>query len=156
MKKIVTCFVMMLVVAMTSSAVAASVKDVSSADVLKMVTADKGKVVLINFFASWCPPCLEEIPSLVKIREDIPASEVTILGVSVDENPKALEAFLDKMDINYPVVRGTGDVIRFFGINSIPRLFIYDRNGALAVDNVGLVPHDDLVTVIEALVGEKK
>lgn len=126
-------------------------KQANSTDLFEVVTASRGKVVVVNFFASWCPPCREEIPSLKALRKDFSPNDLTIVGVSVDEDYNAFATFIQKMDFSYPSMWASQELMRFFQIGSIPRLLIYDRNGKLMIDNVGLVPHHVLADAITTL-----
>ena len=130
---------------------AAGIAEVGAADLLKMIRAERGKVVVINFFASWCPPCKEEIPDLIALRGKVDAADMTLIGVSVDEVPKELEAMTGKYDFNYPIYRAVNDLPEVFAISSIPRLLIYDRNGTLVIDHIGLADPSALTSKIEEL-----
>lgn len=133
----------------------AAPREIGSGDLLKLVGESKGKVVIVNFFASWCPPCLEEIPGLIRLRGKYPASKVDIIGVSVDESKAQLAQLAGKTPFNYPIYLAREELTRFFGISSIPRLMVYDREGKLVVDNVGLVEADDLAQAVDSLLGTK-
>ncbi len=111
---------------------------VSAQDVLKMVTDNKGKVVMINFFASWCPPCRREIPILLELRNKYSSDDLVIIGISMDEDQSAYARFVDLMQINYPTHRAGGDVAAFFKVSSIPEAFYYGRDGKLSERVVGL------------------
>ncbi len=91
----------------------------------------KGKVVLLNFWATWCPPCREEIPDLVSLQKQYAAQGLVVLGVSMDEGgPARVAAFAKKYAINYPVVMGTDEVSDAYGgIQVLPTTFIIDRKG---------------------------
>jgi peroxiredoxin len=91
----------------------------------------RGKVVLINFFATWCPPCRHEIPSLVTLQQDFYNRGFTVIGISVDQGDiKLVRKFIDKMGVNYPVAMGTPEVAKGFGgVIGIPVTFLVDRKG---------------------------
>lgn len=138
---------------MRGAAVAGAVPEAAAADLLKMIRAERGKVVVVNFFASWCPPCKEEIPDLIELRSKVAAEHMTLLGISVDEDPKQLEAMVDSIPFNYPVYRGVKDLPEVFAISSIPRLLIYDKSGKLVIDHVGLADPSALAAKIDELKG---
>jgi thiol-disulfide isomerase/thioredoxin len=108
----------------------------------------KGKVVIIDFWATWCPPCLMSIPELVELQEKYKQSGLTIVGISVDDpgelSDKDLGAFSEKRRINYPVVRADARVLKdyFAGDDNmaIPTLFLVDRQGMIAEKKVGFAP----------------
>ena len=72
-----------------------AISGISSEKVLDIVKANKGKLVFINFFATWCPPCREEIPELISIRKAYPADKVVIVGISLDSDRGKLESFAE-------------------------------------------------------------
>ncbi len=95
------------------------------------LTDFKGKVVVLNFWATWCPPCREEIPDLIALQKQYAAQGVVVVGVSMDEGDAAPVArFAKKMGINYPVVMGKPETAEAYdGIQVLPTTFIIDRQG---------------------------
>ncbi len=94
----------------------------------------KGKVVLLNFWATWCPPCREEIPDLVALQNEYKDKGLVVLGVSLDQNgPAQVKSFVSRMKINYPVVIGDEKMAMSYGsIQAIPTTFYIDRAGKIA------------------------
>ncbi len=91
----------------------------------------RGKIVLINFWATWCPPCQREIPDLNAIYERFQNQGLVILAIS-DEEPSTQRHFLEKNTVSYPMLIDTGSKTRErFLIEGTPMVFIYDRTGAL-------------------------
>ena len=127
---------------------------IDSNGLLKMIAKDKGKVVVVNIFASWCPPCREEVPGLVKVRDDFQSKEVVIIGISVDKEPKALESFCNELRINYPVLLSTGDFVEKVGVTAVPQLLIYNKAGELVVNHKGLVDEADLSQALKEIIAE--
>jgi thiol-disulfide isomerase/thioredoxin len=111
-----------------------AISGISSEKVLDIVKANKGKLVFINFFATWCPPCREEIPELISIRKAYPADKVVIVGISLDSDRGKLESFAEAMNFNYPVYLAEPDVPALFGISSIPFNLLYDKTGKLVAE----------------------
>lgn len=102
----------------------------------------KGKVIIIDFWATWCAPCRKGIPDLIDLQKEY-KDKVAVIGISLDrENTKAgVPDFVNKMGINYPVVYFDDKVINDFGgINAIPTTFIIDKNGNIAKKLIGLYP----------------
>lgn len=128
---------------------------INSTALLDMITMNKGKVVLVNFFATWCPPCREEIPGLVSLSKAYPADKVVIIGVSLDENPALLPAFMKKLGVNYSVFHASMDVPALYGITTIPHNVIYDRAGKLSVNAAGYVEEADIKNYIDTLLEQK-
>jgi peroxiredoxin len=89
----------------------------------------KGKVVVLNFWASWCPPCIEETPALVQMQQDL-GDNVKVLAVSIDEDPDAYKRFLDRFHANFISVRDpSAHVKNIYGTIKIPESYIIDQNG---------------------------
>ena len=114
----------------------------------------RGKVVLINFWATWCGPCRAEIPALVALQERY-RDRLFILGVSEDEGPPdGVKRFATGLKINYPVVMLTPELERLFpGVGAIPTTFVIDREGRLVQKHVGLFPPDRLELETRSLAG---
>jgi peroxiredoxin len=93
--------------------------------------AFKGKVLLVNFFATWCPPCLKEIPTLVSLQKKFADRDFTVVGFSVDkkENMAALKKLLKKTEVNYPVVLADPETKKEFGATFLPMTFLIDKKG---------------------------
>ena len=106
-----------------------------------MSTGDwRGKVALVNFWATWCGPCREEIPHLIQLQERYP-DHLQVVGVSTDEgDPADVAAFADRMGVNYPIVMATDDLYREFpGVFALPTSFIVDPDGKMVQTHVGLI-----------------
>lgn len=107
----------------------------------------KGKVVIVDFWATWCGPCLMSIPELVDLQEKYKAQGLMVVGISVDDDKVSkgeLIAFKEKMRINYPILRANNKVYEdYFGRASgfsIPTLFVIDREGKVRDRLVGFRP----------------
>jgi peroxiredoxin len=98
----------------------------------------RGKVVVLNFWASWCPPCLEEAPALNRLQRHIEPLGGTILGVSIDEDPAAYEKFLKDFAIVFPTWRdpnvqdNKSKIELGYGTSLIPETYVIDRHGKIA------------------------
>jgi peroxiredoxin len=98
----------------------------------------RGKVVVLNFWASWCPPCVEEAPALNRLQRHIGPMGGTILGVSVDEDPAAYEKFLKDFGIEFPTWRdpnvqdNKSKIELGYGTSLIPETYVIDRHGKIA------------------------
>ena len=100
----------------------------------------RGKVVLVNFWATWCGPCREEIPYLVRLAERYP-DHLTVIGVSEDQgSPDAVAAFAGEYGVNYPIVMSTPAIKRAFpGVFALPTSFVVDPEGRMVESHVGLI-----------------
>jgi thiol-disulfide isomerase/thioredoxin len=115
-----------------------------------------GKVVLIDFWATWCSPCRMAIPDLVALQNEYGADDFVIIGVSLDREPSMVPRFVQQAGINYVVAYGFGESIAmdYGNITSIPTAVIVDRNGCIKQRLVGLHPKNELKKLITPLIGE--
>jgi len=135
-------------------------KDLNGGDVT--LEQYKGKVVLVNFWATWCEPCKVEIPWMIEFQKKYSPRGFTILGVSMDEDgKKAIDPFIEKQRfdvdgrkeaMNYPILLGNDAVADKFGsIMGLPTSMLFTRDGKKIKTIVGLVNHDDIAKAIEGL-----
>ncbi|SRR5579884_789408 len=101
---------------------------------------DKGKVVLLNFWATWCGPCKEEIPWLIGFEQEFKDRNFEVVGVSMDERGwDAVKPYIQRHKINYRVVVGTGELsLLYGGVEALPTTFLIDREGRVARVHVGM------------------
>lgn len=113
--------------------------------------AYKGKWVLVNFWATWCPPCLEEIPDLIALQES--HRNLMVIGIALDYKDKQeITRFADDNLINYPLVLGNDKIVRQFGSASVlPTTYLYNPQGKLVEVHRGLISRK----AIEKLMREK-
>ena len=100
----------------------------------------KGKVVILNFWATWCPPCRAEIPDLVALQDKY-RDQVVVLGISMDEGPaEDVRRFAEKYQVNYPVAMATPAIYQAFpGMSSLPTSLIVDRDGMVVQKHIGML-----------------
>ena len=93
----------------------------------------RGRVVVLNFWATWCPPCREEIPLFVELQRELGDDGLQFVGVSLDqEGVDAVRPFAREMNVNYPIVVGDGTVApRYGGIRALPTTFLIGPDGAI-------------------------
>lgn len=129
-----------------------SLKDLSGKNV--RLSDYKGKVVLVNFWASWCPPCKMEIPGFQKVYAAYKDRGFTIVGISTDD---VSQSFIKDMGMTYPVVMADDKVIRDYGnIYSIPTSFLVGRDGRIIKKVMGMYFESSLKSDLEnALKGRK-
>lgn len=102
-----------------------------------------GKVLVLNFWASWCAPCVEEAPSLNEFAKTFKNAGVVVLGVSVDRNEQAYRNFVKRFDVSYPTARDPQENLSYrYGTYKIPESYIIDRNGKVLRKYAGLPERD--------------
>jgi thiol-disulfide isomerase/thioredoxin len=122
-----------------------TLKDVNGRDV--SLSAYTGKVLMINFWATWCPPCRIEIPGLRDLYDRYRRQGLEIVGINVDEPPSTIRPYARDMQINYPLLIGQGrdDVKEALGpLAGVPTTLLIDRNGTVCRRVVGGGPTDNL------------
>ena len=98
----------------------------------------RGKVVLVNFWATWCEPCVEEMPSMQRLRERLAQRPFEILAVNHQEGRPRIRAFLEKVPVAFPIVRDTdGGVARAWKVRIFPSSFVVDAQGNIRLQLVG-------------------
>jgi len=98
----------------------------------------KGKVILVDFWASWCPPCREEIPRFAQWQQQYGGQGLQVIGISMDDDPKDAAKAAAELGINYPVVVGTTEVAnQFGGILGLPTNIVIARNGEVVARRPG-------------------
>lgn len=117
----------------------------------------RGKVVAINFWATWCAPCREEIPDFTALQDEM-EEDVLFVGVSLDEgDPEAVRTFAETFDINYPVGIDDGTVVEQYGpIGGIPTTFLVDRQGRARLQALGLLTEENLRPVLQMLIQDEE
>jgi cytochrome c biogenesis protein CcmG/thiol:disulfide interchange protein DsbE len=119
----------------------------------------RGKVVLLNFWATWCGPCAIEIPWFIEFEQKYKAQGFAVLGVSMDEDGwTAVKPFLAEHKMNYRVLLGNDSVSQLYGgLDALPTTFIIDREGNVAFPpHIGLINKNDYVAEIESLLDAKQ
>jgi thiol-disulfide isomerase/thioredoxin len=133
--------ILLLVCGCNKTETANAVETLDAQGVQDIITKNRGKVILVNFWATWCPPCRAEIPELIKLRNNFSDDELVIIGVSVDQDRDALEKFmLTEVKFNYPIYFAANDVGPSFRIQSIPRVMLYNPEGERVFDKEGSYP----------------
>ncbi len=117
------------------------------------IAEHKGKIVVVNFFATWCPPCRDEIPGLVSIAKTM-SKDVVVIGISGDEDVTKIAPFLKEMNVNYSVLLAEMDLLSFFKVYTIPHNLVYDKNGKIVANAAGFVTEDELKKFINMLLEE--
>ena len=124
----------------------------------KTVTLKKyrGKVVLLDFWATWCHGCKEEIPWFSEFQRRYASQGLTVVGVSLDEDGwKVVKPFLETASVPYRIVLGDDPTAKKYGIENMPDTFLIDRHGRIAAAYAGLVDKDDVEANIRAMLSQR-
>lgn len=117
----------------------------------------KGKVVLLNFWATWCGPCGLEIPWFEEFEQQYKSQGFAVLGVSMDDDGwPAVKPYMEEHKINYRVLLGNDSVSQLYGgLDALPTTFIIDREGNVAYPHVGLIGKNEYLNEIRSLLDNK-
>lgn len=112
----------------------------------------KGKWLLVNFWATWCPPCLKEMPDLVALHDAHKGKDLEVLGIAMDyQDPHYVVQFADSMLVSYPIVLGSPKIASQFGpIPGLPTTYLYNPQGKMVAYNVGALTREAVEGYIAA------
>ena len=120
----------------------------------------RGKIVVVNLWATWCPPCLEEMPLLEQMARQYGPQGLVVLGIAADEDRTAVERFLERRPLSFEILLDPGgEVGTRYGITGYPETFVVDREGRFQVKFIGPLPASEgrpgpeVAARIEALLG---
>jgi cytochrome c biogenesis protein CcmG/thiol:disulfide interchange protein DsbE len=118
----------------------------------------RGKVVVLNFWASWCPPCVEETPALNHLEKYMASRNGMVLGVSIDDDPSAYKKFLKDQNVSFTTYSDPSmkKIERDYGTSMIPETYIIDRHGKIARKVIGPQQWDspEMLAYFDALLGQ--
>ena len=112
----------------------------------------KGRVVLLDFWATWCPPCRAAIPGIERLHKTYSDKGLTVLAISMDDGGwDTVKSFMNEYGITYPVLKATEDVVDKYMVRSIPTLILVDKQGNLHKQFMGFATEDVLEREIKAI-----
>lgn len=120
------------------------------------LSAHRGSVLVLNFWATWCPPCREEIPDLIALQRDLGDRGLLVVGISLDEEgTTVVTPFAQNFNINYPIVLGNETIADAYGgVFALPTTVVVDRSGRIRYQVLGLFPTQKMRPHLEALLDE--
>lgn len=136
MKKLL--LLLFLLMALPLTVPAADLPAINAGQLADLLKKNEGKVIMINFFATWCPPCRAEIPEIVGLRKAYPEDKLLILGLSVDESAPAVPPFIKKAGVNYPVYMAARDITDAYNVTSVPHNAFIAPDGRLIISEPGM------------------
>jgi len=118
----------------------------------------QGKVLVVNFWATWCPPCLREIPDFIRLQDDLGERGLQFIGIAMDD-VNAVREFVPEHGINYPILLDDGagtELARALGDTEdvLPFTAVFDRNGTLQLQHAGAISDDELRPLLERLLAQ--
>ncbi|ASQ91530.1 redoxin [Prosthecochloris sp. GSB1] len=151
--------------ATADNAVSAPVFTARTLDGETFSTAElEGKAYIVNFFASWCPPCRMEIPDMVELQKQFEARGFTFIGIAVNEQDDRIRSFVEESGINYPVIVDQNDELgslyrpfdAAYNLRSIPTSFVVGSDGRIVSVLVGMQSHEAFSKAIQQAIGAGK
>ncbi|MEH0158671.1 TlpA disulfide reductase family protein [Limibacter armeniacum] len=103
----------------------------------------KGKTLFINFWATWCPPCVAEMPEIYELYSEMKNEEIAFVMISVDEDPLKLQKFLERKAYDFPVYQLKSSVPEVFQSSSVPTTFIVSPDGKIVLKHAGMASYNN-------------
>ncbi|MCK9266439.1 TlpA family protein disulfide reductase [bacterium] len=155
MKKFLLLMVMMSVLISCSKAEVSQAPDFSLKTIENKtvkLSDYKKKIVIINFWATWCPPCRAELPDFVKFYDEYNSKGVEIIGIAVNSRNADIKSVIEQYKIKYPICISDKKVeAEYGGIRGVPTTFIIDKTGKIVLNRVGMIKEKELVDIVRRL-----
>jgi len=130
-----------------------SIRKITQKELNAIIQSNKGKVVIVDLWATWCPPCVKEIPGFISLYKKYEDHELEIIGIAFDEKgSKTVPPFVSKMGINYPVYLAGKGIDSTYNLRAFPTTIIYDKAGNLTSRHVGYLPKKTFDNEISELI----
>lgn len=148
----VSCFFLVTVTSYADKTETITVKPISLSELQGKISSNKGRVLVVNYWATWCPFCVREIPAFINLHKKYKDKGLDIIGVSIDKGGiPVVQPFVKKFGINYPIFLANAEEInKVYGVKGYPTTFIYGKNGETS-KHVGYMPEQEFEKEIVAL-----
>ncbi|MDQ7032267.1 MAG: TlpA disulfide reductase family protein [Desulfonauticus sp.] len=128
---------------------AGAIQTVKPSDLIALIANSKSKLILLNFWATWCPPCRREVPGIIKLRRYYNKEQLSIIGIAMDSSAAMVLDFKQKVKFNYPVYLGEDTVASMFGVQGFPTIIIYNQSGERLYMHEGYLSFFDLNRIVK-------
>lgn len=143
--------ILLFIICLPSIVFGAGISVINNEQLTEIIEKNRGKVVMLNFFASWCPPCRIEMPELVKLRQEIPEDKFFIASLSVEDNAAQVNTFLEQAKVDYPVYMVKKDVTDKFNVNSVPHNVFFSKEGKQVISEPGMAEASIFKNIVDNL-----
>ncbi|MFC2149067.1 redoxin domain-containing protein [Candidatus Auribacterota bacterium] len=151
-KLIIPIIISLFVISCAKTSFSGELKTINASELEAKINNNTNKALLVDFFATWCPPCQAEIPGFIELYNEYKGKGVEIIGVSVDTGGKNIvKKFIKSKGINYPVYLAAPDVARKYAIRGIPDTRIFTTGGKLHKRHIGFKPKEAFEKEIKEL-----
>lgn len=148
----VSCFCLATVTSCADKTEPVIVKPINLSELKGKISSNKSGVLIVDFWATWCPPCRKEIPGFINLYKKYKDKGLDIIGVSIDRGGiPVVQPFVKQSGINYPVFLGNDEISNIYKIEGIPTTLIVDKNGETKSRHVGYVTEEEFEKEILAL-----
>jgi thiol-disulfide isomerase/thioredoxin len=146
-----TSVLILLLSFLPSTAMSQDIQKAGIHDFKNIIESNKGKILIINFWATWCSPCVKEFPGLMNLRREFSPDDLTIIGISMDYGARPVENFVKVNKVNFPILIDDESIGSMLDIKSIPRTLIYNRAGEKILDHLGFISEESFRHIVERL-----